>query len=392
MSIEQQPYILVKDHSHLMRVALGLKGEKAIGVDLEADSMFHYHEKVCLIQISSPSRHILVDTLAFRDLSPLSSVLADANIRKVFHGADYDIRSLYRDFGFEVNSLFDTQIAARFLGIRETGLACLLKEKLGVHVEKKYQKKDWSVRPLPNGMLAYAFQDSCHLLSLARILEKELVRKDRLFCVEEECELLSKVRPVSPDDNPLFVRFKGASRLDPRGLAVLESILRLRDDTARRKGVPPFKILGNTTIMEIAERKPSSERDLEAVKGLSAGHARLLLPSILKLAVECMTLPENELPAFPRNSQQRMGAKVMRKVKALKEWRERRAKEMGVDPSVVFTNAQIQSLALAHPGGRKDLDGIDALKAWQRRIFGAEISLLLSRMNRNSSHETNLKS
>jgi len=377
MRREQPTYLMVKDRSTLSRIAVGLERETAIGVDLEADSIFHYQEKVCLIQISTSLQDILVDPLSLDDLSPLSPVFAAPNIRKVFHGADYDIRSLYRDFDIEVNSLFDTQIAARFLGIRETGLAHLLKERLGVRVEKKYQKRDWSERPLPAAMRAYAVQDTCHLLSLSRILEKELRAKGRLFCVEEECELLSKVRSVPPDDNPLFLRFKGANRLDPRSLAVLESILQLRDDTARRSDLPPFKILESAAIMEIAEMKPVTERDLGHIKELSTRQVRMLGHSILKKTDESIKLPENELPAFPRNIEERISAKVSKRVKALKEWREQRAKEMGIDPSLVCTNSQIQSLALAYPKRRKDLENIDAIRAWQRRLFGSDICSLL---------------
>jgi ribonuclease D len=151
-------------------------------------------------------------------------------------------------------------------------------------------------------MRAYAVQDTCHLLSLSRILEKELRVKGRLFCVEEECELLSKVRPAPPNGNPLFLRLKGASMLDPRGLAVLESILQLRDDTARRRDLPPFKILGNEPIMEIAARRPVTERDLGRIKGLSARQVRMYGRSILKRIDESAKLPENELPAFRRNT------------------------------------------------------------------------------------------
>ena len=346
-------------------------------MDLEADSMFHYKEKVCLIQISTPSQDILVDPLPLDDLSPLSPVFANPNIRKVFHGADYDIRSLYRDFDIEVNSLFDTQIGARFLGIKETGLAYLLKERFGVIVEKKYQKKDWSKRPLPDDMLSYAVQDSRHLLSLSRILEKELGAKDRLSCVEEECELLSKVRAIPQDGNPLFLRFKGAGRLDPRGLAVLESILQLRNDMAKHRDLPPFKVLGNAQIMEIAEMRPMTEGDLECIKGLSSRQVRMLGPSILKRTDESMTQPEDELPVFPRNTEQRLGARVSKRVKALKKWREKRSKEMAIDPSLVCTNAQIQSLAIAYPKRRKDLEGVYTIRIWQRKRFGREICGLL---------------
>jgi len=230
---------------------------------------------------------------------------------------------------------------------------------------------------LPAAMRAYAVQDTCHLLSLSRILEKELRVKGRLFCVEEECELLSKVRPVPPNGNPLFLRFKGASRLDTRGLAVLESILQLRDDTARRRDLPPFKILGNAQIMEIAERRPATERDLGRIKGLSARQARMLGRSILKKIDESTKIPENELPTFPRNTEERIDAKVLKKIKALREWRVQRAKEMGTDPSLVCTNDQIYSLALAHPKRLKDLEDIDIIRAWQRRLFGSEICHIL---------------
>ena len=380
MRRDQPAYLLVKDGSNLGRIAAGLERETVIGVDLEADSMFHYQEKVCLIQISTSLQNILVDPLWLDDLSALFPVFANPNIRKVFHGADYDIRSLYRDFGIEVNSLFDTQIAARFLGSRETSLASLLKERFGVVIEKKYQKRDWSERPLPTAMRAYAVQDTCQLLPLSQILEKELRVKGRLFCVEEECELLSKVRPVPTDGNPLFLKFKGAGRLDHRGLAVLESILQLRDDTARRRDLPPFKVLGSEPIMEIAKKKPVTKRDLERIKGLSVKQVRMLGRSILKKTDESTKLPEDKLPVFPRNVGERISAKMSKKVKALREWREQRAKEMGIDPSLVCTNNQIHSLARAHPKRRKDLEDIDTIRAWQRRLFGSEICYLLKGM------------
>jgi len=377
MTKNKRPHILVKNKDHLNRIATELKKERAIGVDLEADSMFHYQEKVCLIQISTPKRNIIVDPLALNGLSPLAPVFSNPKIRKVFHGADYDMRSLYRDFGIEVYALFDTHIAAKALGISKTGLAALLKERLEVTVDKKYQKMDWSKRPLSPGMLAYAVQDTCHLLPLSRMLEGELREKGRLWSVEQECERQAQVRPAPPDANPLFVKFKGARKLDPRGLAVLDSILRLRDDRARCKDRPPFKILGNEQIMEIAVKKPLVKGDLLQIKGLSARQVKMLGPSILKRIEKCLSLPENELPAFPRRTEQRFGAKVSKRIKVLRSWRKQRAEEMGIDPALVCSNAQIESLALAFPKNLKDLEGIDTLRAWQRRLYGREICCLL---------------
>ncbi len=377
MNTDRIPYVVVKDESTLGRMADELEKEPAIAVDLEADSLFHYREQVCLLQISTPSQNFLVDPFVLKDLSLVSPIFANSRVQKVFHGADNDIRALYRDFHIEVNALFDTQIAARFLGNGETGLAGLLKERLGVLVDKKFQKKDWSKRPLPAQMLDYAVQDTFYLLGLSRMFEKELRAKNRLSWVKEECELLSKVRQDPRGNGPLFLRFKGASRLDNRGLAILESILQWRDQKARQRNVPPFKVFGNTPIMEIAKRKPRSEADLETLPGLSTGQIKKFGTSILKRTEEAMRLPETELPIYPKNERRQTDATVSRRVKVLKSWRTRRAKEMGIDPSLVCTNAQIQSIALISPLGREDLAGIAGLRTWQKKLFGSEICSLL---------------
>jgi len=374
-------YSLVTDQNDLKGTAACLEAETAIGVDLEADSLFHYREKVCLIQISTPSKNILVDPLALDDLSPLSPVFRNPHIRKIFHGADYDMRSLYRDFNIEVCGLFDTQIAARFVGVRETGLAALLKEYMGVIAEKKYQKKDWSQRPLPDAMLAYGVQDTCHLLSLCRMLEKELREKERLTFVEEECELLSKVRPNSETDDPLFLKFKGARRLGPRDLAVLESVLHLRDELARKRDRPPFKILGNASIIEMVERKPATEKALREIKGVSVRQVKMLGQALLKNIAEGLALEENQLPAFPRKTRRRIGVRASRRIEALKHWRDKRAREMNLDPSLICTTAQIQSIALAHFRREEELEEVDTLRAWQKNLFGDEIYSLMKGMD-----------
>ena len=155
-----------------------LQGEAIVAVDLEADSMHHYREKVCLIQISSARETVLVDPLACSGLAPLGGILADPAVLKVMHGADYDIRSFHRDFGFEVANLFDTMIAAQFLGETEIGLAALLRKRFGVELDKQYQKADWSRRPLEPGMIEYAAKDTAHLIDLysqIEELEKRLI-------------------------------------------------------------------------------------------------------------------------------------------------------------------------------------------------------------------------
>ncbi|MBW2707936.1 MAG: ribonuclease D [Deltaproteobacteria bacterium] len=373
----EQDYQYVENRDALLKVASILQKESVIGVDLEADSMFHYREKVCLLQFSTPSCNILVDPLAVKDLSPLAPIFKSPEIRKIFHGADYDIRSLYRDFEIEVNALFDTQIAARFLGLKDIGLASLVQEKLNVTLKKKYQKKDWSQRPLPVPMLEYAVHDTAHLLTLTQTLVAELGKTGRLSFVEEECQLQTTVRGAEPNDDPLFLKFNGAGRLDLRSLAVLEALLQFRDQTARRRDLPLFKVIGNSQVMVLAKRKPVKMADLQNIRGFSPKQIKQLGAAILKTIGPALVLPENELPVYPRKRSERISPKVGERMKRLKEWRDQRGNNLGVDPAIICTNAQAKALALSSPHAIEDIKEILEIKNWQREQFGLEICEVL---------------
>ena len=381
MSEDEQDYLHVENRDALFESVSILEKETVIGVDLEADSMFHYQEKVCLLQFSTPSCNILVDPLAVKDLSPLAPIFKSPEILKIFHGADYDIRSLYRDFEIEVNGLFDTQIAARFLGLRDIGLASLLKGKLNITLKKKYQKKDWSQRPLPAPMLEYAVHDTCHLLSLWEILMTELRKTDRLSFVEEECQLQTTVRSPVPGNEPMFLKFNGAGRLDRRSLAVLEALLQLRDQVAKRRDLPLFKVIGNPQVMALAKRKPVKMRDLQNIRGFSHKQIDRLGAAILKAVIPVLSLPEKALPVYPRKRSESISPRVGERLKHLKEWRDQRGSEMGVDPALVCTNAQAKNLALSNPHDPDDIREILGIKNWQREQFGTEICGVLKSLS-----------
>lgn len=377
MNDKQMTYKLIVESRELKQIGDELEREKAIGVDLESDSMFHYQEKVCLLQISTRTTNILIDTIALKDLSPVERIFRNERILKVFHGADYDIRSLYRDFGIEVNNLFDTQIAARFLGFREYSLASLLKDLIGVDVEKKYQKKDWSKRPLPIAMLDYAVRDSCKLLSLHQILERKLINKGRFSWAEEESRILSRVRAAINRNSPLFINFRGAGKLSSRSLAVLEAILQLREDIARRRDVPCFKVLGNRQIMELIKKMPATENALKAVDCLSHRQFISLETSLLKNIQDALNLPESKCPAYPKKEKKSFDPKAAKRIKALRLWKDKRADELNIDASLVCTNLQIQSIAVEYPQDLKEFERLSLIKNWQRDVFGPEICDIL---------------
>lgn len=378
MNRKKISYKYIGDFSSLSRIAASLLKEKSIGVDLESDSLFHYTEKVCLLQISTEKKNLIIDPLAIKDLSPLAPVFSGCGIRKIFHGSDYDIRSLHRDFGLEIRSLFDTQLAARITGATETGLASLLKDHFNVDLEKKYQKKDWSKRPLSDEMLAYGVNDTCHLIPLSRILEQRLIEKERCAWFEEECDLLTRVRFARASEEPLFIKFKGASKLAPRKLAVLEAILKLREEMAQEKDRPPFKVLRNDQIMAIAANQPDTSITL---KSLSERQVKKMGMRILDKIEAALKIPERELPRYPKPESKPVEPEYNRSIKLLKEWRSKKALKLDLEPSLLCTNAQIQSLVQACPKDISRLRRLDILKKWQVNLYSREICRFFREMS-----------
>ena len=361
----------------LAELAGRLSQEPLVACDLEADSLHHYREKVCLIQFSTPGFSALVDPLAVTDLSPLTPVMADPEIRKIFHGADYDIRSLHRDFGIEVENLFDTMIACQFLGEKEIGLAACLKKRFGVELDKQYQKADWSKRPLSPEMLAYAVEDTTLLIRFYGEVVEELRVKGRLAWVEEECTVLQGVRIAVRGDDPLFLRFKGAAKLEPRALAVLEELLRFRDEQAQRLDRPPFKVIGNEALAELATKRPRLPADLTGIPGLSEKLVQRLGSGLLKAVERGCSVPAARLPRYPFTPRPPKDPRKEERLRLLKGWRERKAGELVMEPGILANNLLLEGLA-GLPDGADPGDVIP--RRWQRELFGTEVEVVLAQM------------
>lgn len=361
----------------LKDMAQRIEGEPLLAFDLEADSMHHYREKVCLIQISSPSGTFVVDPLACPDISELKPVFANPSVCKIFHGADYDVRSLYRDFGIEIHNLFDTMIACQFLGESEFGLAAVLRKRFGVELDKRYQQADWSRRPVSTEMLDYAVKDTTLLIPLFQELEVELRAKGRFEWVKEECELLSRVRAAERGDEPLFMRFKGASKLSPQSIAVLEKLLRFREMEAERRDVPPFKVLGNEILRGLAEQKPITIAEMDGVTGLSPRLIQRYGAALLAAVKEGMSVPPGLCPQFPHFQRMKRIPASEAKLKSLKAWRKEKSEKTGLAPGLIANNALLESLADRSVDTDQKVILAD-LKQWQLNEFGRELATILA--------------
>lgn len=261
----------IRTDDELYRLADELAPHRIVALDTESDSLHHYFEKTCLIQIALEDRRsFLIDPLAVRDLSPLAPMMADPATRKVVHAADYDIAVLGRDFGFRIGNLFDTMIASRFLGWTEYGLAAVLAREFGMRVDKGPQRADWSQRPLPPALETYAAQDVAMLIPLQRRLEAALAKAGRLNWLIEECDALvvqESSHPASPPPaDP--AKAAGARDLTPRQAAVLARLFAVRERIAQRMDRPRFRIVSDATLVRMAAQMPRTTAALERIRGI----------------------------------------------------------------------------------------------------------------------------
>ncbi len=355
-----------------------LAGCRALALDTESDSLYHHVEKVCLIQVApvgGEGRLIdpLFPELLQAGLGALAPLLADPAVTKVLHGADYDVSTLKRDFGFSFAGLFDTMLAARFLGRAELGLAAVARAELGVELTKGGQKDDWSRRPLTARQEQYALADVQHLGELHDRLRAALEQAGRLAWVLEECDAVASVpaaRRRKSDD--AYLDIKGATRLPPRALAVLRELFAWRENRAEVTNIPPFKIAQNELLLALAVAAPTTPAALAQVPG--ARHLTRDVPALLEGIARAQALPEAELPRAPAPSHgPRMSDAVRRRIEALRALRTKVAKRLELDISVVLPQRLIDRIAEVAPKTLDALAEIDGVRRWRTEILGEEV-------------------
>jgi ribonuclease D len=368
---------LIENRADLDALAQDLLGEKILAFDTEADSFYHYFDKTCLVQVATRHQIYLIDPLALggpSELSPLAPVFASPDICKIFHAAEYDLFVLKRDCSFQFANLFDTMISAQLLGYPSVGLAGLAKRHFDVDLPKDEQRSDWSKRPLTPKQLSYAAADVLYLIALVEKLKKELRAAKRLTWAMEEFEtLVRREWPEREFDKLGYLKIKGARRLDPRSLSVLRELYLVRDKRARDIDRPPFKVLGNRTLLEIADVKPSQPEELANIKGITELLMRRMGRDVIAAVRKGAKKDHGPIPKLQGNGRRRMDRHSDRRMVALKKWRTGRAADLAMDPGVLCPNSGLEAIACRAPERVGDLEALPELKGWFRREFGAEV-------------------
>jgi ribonuclease D len=355
-----------------------------LGIDTESDSMHSFFEKVCLLQVVLPGDRIfLVDPLRTRDMSPLKPALEDPAIRKVLHGADYDIVCLKRDFGIAMRSTFCTMTAGLLLGIPKIGLADMVETNFGVRLKKAFTRSDWSTRPLSPGQMEYLVEDVQFLIPLAEIMDRRLREADLVEEAGIEFRRLEVRDPVAREFDPWgFLRVRGARELPERGRAVLRALVAIREQRSRELDRPSFKVLANDTLLRIAARPPESMQALRGVRGVTPYVLKRfgddILEAVRRGLADPETVPNRAPPSHePGSEERRMSFAAQKRHGRLKEWRTAKAVAVGRTALAILPNPAMFEVARTPPPDAEALARVPGVGAHRARLYGEEILRVL---------------
>jgi len=373
------PFAYVDSDPGVRALLARLEGAPEIALDTEADSLHRYREKVCLIQLSAGPHHAVVDPLCGADLSGLLALLARKPL--VLHGADYDLRMLRTAFGFRARGgVFDTMLAARLLGFEALGLAALAEQILGVALCKGGQKSDWSRRPLSAAQLRYASDDTRVLLPLAERLRADLDGLGRIPWHRECCDLLVRNAEQDRDRDPDEQwRIKGSGRLTRRALQALRALHDWRDREARRADVPPFRILANPQLLELAVRAANQEGfALPSCPNLPRACTGSRLRALEACLRDAALAPETLWPE-PRAREEPPPRVPAALLGALRAEGARVARQAGIETAALVTRSALENIARARPGTLEEMTACGPLMHWQARLLHPGFRRILDR-------------
>ena len=373
---------LIATDAGLSELLKKIEAADRVGIDIEADSLHSYREKLCLLQISVPTvagivdarsdlgttshgrdhqsrlqHDVIVDPLAGLDLEPLRRALESREI--VLHGSDYDLRMLRRGLNFVAHKIFDTLIAARLLGIREFSLAALVKRYFGLELPKGSQKANWAKRPLPARMAEYAINDTRYLLPLAEKLEAELDSYQRRDWLRQSCQrAIEQAAMARVRKNDESWRVGGSGSLKGLAAAVLRALWQWREREAEMADRPPFHILQNEKLLHAAISFASG--DVADYKHFSPRRRQ----AFREAARIGLATPESEWPILRRRFGTRPTTETVRCTEELRRRRDKSADKLGLEPSFIAPRGTLE--AVAADGTR----AISLLVPWQRELLG----------------------
>lgn len=275
---------------------------KVLAVDTEFLREKTFFPKLCLVQVAAGEDIAAIDPILIEDLSPLAALFEDPSITKVFHACSQDLEVLLDGMGVECAPVFDTQLAAAFLGLRQqVSYASLVESYCGVRLPKAESLTDWSRRPLDPEQLSYAEDDVRYLPGIYDRMVSELVGRDRLSWVTPEMERLCDFSRIRRDPREAFLRLRRASSLTRRQLAVAREVCAWRERVAAERDIPRKWVISDEVVVEVCKRAPSSVERLRRIRGIDQMAERDAL-SLVDAVARGVACSAEECPKMTRHA------------------------------------------------------------------------------------------
>jgi len=376
-----RPQVLVSAPEALAACLEVVARSPRIALDTESNGFHAYVERVCLVQVGTEEQDWALDPLAV-DVRPLWPLLAGKDREVVLHAAEYDVLCLKREYNARLGRIFDTHAAAKALGLQRVGLGNLLADELDVHLVEDEQKSDWGKRPLSAKQLTYAYNDVRYLLTLRDKLGHQLSERKLSAEADAEFERLRMKEPrARPFDPEGWQKMKAARTFDGKGRAVLRALYLLRDARAKELDRPPFKVLSDLFLAEVARRLPKSADQLVSIPGASSVQIKRLEKELLAAVQEGLNGPPPPKPqpgagrSGPpwRRGPQQQDPVVEERFERLRAWRKQRAEARKVEVQVIAPNAVLLAIAKAAPDNLDKLAEVDGMDAFRLEQYGAEL-------------------
>ena len=354
-------YSYITDQRTLHTACEEIKKSNEVAFDIECENnLHHYGSYISLIQASTRSRNYILDVLELKDIHPFLNILENPNIQKVLHDVSFDLRILEHQFKCQPKNIFDTQVAALFLGKKELGLGPLLSHYFGMKKESKFQMADWTKRPIRPDMLEYATKDTVYLLRLKDILKEELVKKGRLSWVEEEFRIIESHKFEYSEGD--YLNMKGVRQLSNSERGVLRRLFMVRDEIAKKVNRPTFYVMSNKMMLDIVHNPPKSVNEWRNMKGV---HPVVRLKA--EKFFDAIEKGKKEKVMIDIPKRRRYTPEQQDQLRRLADIRDALSEELKLPKHIVFNKDQIQEIVLNH--------NMTCLRSWQRALIEKRIRL-----------------
>lgn len=347
-----------------------LAGVDWIALDTEFLREKTYYPKLCLLQIATPEVVACIDPLALDDLNPLLELIFDPAITKVMHAARQDMEIFFHLRGAAPGPVFDTQIAALLLGYPDQiGYGNLVREMLGVNLDKLHTRADWSLRPLTRDQLHYAADDVIYLVEVYRQLQHKLQQLGRLDWLAEDFAQLSRAELYQTHPEQAWLKVKGSNRLKGASLSVLQALASWREEQAIRRDLPRGWILRDDALLEIARHKPATAEALGKLRGLGDRLLDKFGDQLVALVVNAAGVKPQ---AFPGSDERvRLTPAQDALVDVMMALVRLGGARHALNPAMLASRKDLEKLAL----GAADAD---VLHGWRRKLVGEQLQALLA--------------